>query len=893
MTSLTELRSQNSHLLPHKLSKAIVEAINSSGPTSKPMLAFDSLIKLGETSLSLLREIALSEYLHVFVNDHTKYGLVWEEVQACANAPGAGTDLNLIRACWKELQGGDSILAQVRLDDKGDVPEVQLFCEAWSHIIRTATDAPSPLAEFHVPLIIAGKPKHSLNGFLAHLVNSRNAYAHHGHFKTTRGAVVKLDLNENFYHAVVPILESAMAGCLRHLASVLSRYLPCEVLENHAHTSKENLVKVRSTRPDDVDHLVVVPNSTNIRRKTQWFVDLADSHERFCFAVVRPEDVGAPESDSPSLVPSTPKWSEGASFSVRDASPDPSTVQEAVSLGLFTPVLGAGCYRVQSNLAHGRAHVEDRKNRLRELCDSVTEQRYVDSVVASKLRDDGLPIRLGTAVAEPRQFESHELLLLQIALVRFAVGLTRSFAAAMGERIMAITELDDVTVQLDSVAWDPLEKSLNEAVKAAVVLSDAPLVKGQDIPLGLGAFGIEKRLKALKAALTVQTPTVSLTLLEWIGDLIWHTLRFRAPMYPAPDDLAFQISMCLADSPVHRKHTMGATASPFDEKRTIASCLEMWLPTWAHREGHARSLFHEALARALLHAMGSGTPSTGNRSTASVLVSNRRFVPIALDTTFEEELERVFRDRGIPYSVAFPVEMCYFVKEEDGAVGSPKSQECWILYTRRGSDQSKWTYLGSEKHPDSKGVGSKPLARLVADGPLIVKLNGAPLIRLPDDDELADVLEELPEHLGVSSIQHRVIVSYSEMMRAIAGQEALPPGLLSELMKTKPRDLMKTKPSSRSDPPPRTLCLLGFPLTDSNSRLRIYDLYRGKATSTVGANSRFDILFVDTPKDPVQHAFLRVGRNLIDASLEEIGRMIDHTTGLPELPTKVFAGVMP
>ncbi|PYQ31831.1 MAG: hypothetical protein DMF56_01630 [Acidobacteria bacterium] len=467
-------------------------------------------------------------------------------------------------------------------------------------------------------------------------------------------------------------------------------------------------------------------------------------------------------------------------------------------------------------------------------------------------------------VADPLPFEKKELLKLQAALVCLGVILTRSFGEAIGKRVEAIVDVFEFSVTIESQeAKRKIGSLLDQTFEAAQKLCDAPGVQGNSIKLGLGAVGIRRRLEVLKTTLTQPTSSlnVPLTLLEWVGDLVWHTLRFCAPMYPAPDDLAFQLSVCQPEAPTaSRRPTVGAAASVFDQE-DLALTIQKWLRTWAPADRYDSTAFDEAIARALVHALPRDDGGLTGTSTRQMVRSNVRFVPIALDTTFEDGLERVFRERGMPHHVAFPAKVTYEDPEDDD-----RPKECWILYSDSGGGDVRWVYLASDKE---KSSGGQSLETMRFKGPLIVKLNGAPLTPLPSGDELGGL-----QHIGVASVAHRVVASYSEVMRALGPDSALPAGL---------EGLLALRKESRR----RILCFLGFRLTDSNSRLRIYGLRRGDSAQSSGSDGPFRILFVDSPRDPVQHAFLKLDQSLLEATLEDVAILIRDTDDLSALPEKL------
>ncbi len=860
MSSLNDVVNEN---LPETLVDAIVRALN----VTSTDLRFAALLDLGEVALEHLRNLALSEYLSTCRADDGRYHHVRSISEALVKQPALGHSLQLLQQCLATLcERNSSVPFGSKVVLLGDhVEDIAPFCEMWDAIKQLWIDkeSESESVKDYASVIgnLSGRKPYNLDEFLGAMVNCRNAWAHKNSWTIRPGVVRKLTLNDNFYTTVNARLAPALAKYLEYLAPVLARYLPCKVLEVKM-AGPGWVASVEPPRRPKV-HVQIRILHPEVTEASLWFVDMESL--QFCFPSRRPEDVQALEGP---MASASPPPALAGPVDDRDASSRIDKLQFAVEKGIFTPVLGPGCYRVQSNMSRGRAHVEERAGRLRQAFDESSHERdYIDSVVRSRLGEGATPVRLRTEVAAPLPFEETSLLALQVALVQLGVRLTRSFAEAMGKRVEAITELFDFSVKVEAAVWkSAVAQRLEQAFKAAEMLSFD--VQNQSKSLGLGAAGIRDRLRDLRTIPAQQAPTVTvpLTLLEWIGDLVWHTLRFRAPMYPAPDDLAFQLSVCLTeDLSSPRKRSVGAAASPF-QKGALASLLELWLKTWAPSDGHGSSAFHEAIARALVQALPRDEDALfpGNSSSAKVSQS-QTFASIALDTTFEEGLQRVFRKRGVPYYVAFPAKMVY----NDLRLGvDNKKQQCWILYSDLNA-RREWVYLASDK----QATGRKQLQTLASarfEGPLVVKLNGAPLTPLPMPDDLQGV----PDNMQVTNLQHRVIVSYADVMRAVGTEAVLPPGL---------HGLLKQKKEGRQ----RSLCLLGFPLTDSNSRLRVYDLHRGESApqdSDDDLKPPFSIFFVDSPKDPVNHAFLNVQKDLIEKTLDEVATLIDETENLAKLP---------
>ncbi|MGB7982985.1 MAG: toll/interleukin-1 receptor domain-containing protein [Candidatus Nanopelagicales bacterium] len=192
----------------------------------------------------------------------------------------------------------------------------------------------------------------------------------------------------------------------------------------------------------------------------------------------------------------------------------------------------------------------------------------------------------------------------------------------------------------------------------------------------------------------------------WLADLFWHSLSFRAPGYPTPDDLEFQVALVhesLAhQTGPHRRSSRGRQISATRSAEMVAESLAI------------------CLERGLLPAPQSPQQPL-YAAIAESLVAQRRAdegaVPIAVDCAFDMELERAIARGGSPFHVAFPI------------VLQPSGGWEWVVADFDGFAE------GFEQPEDLRNVRPGYVRRFSqwgrdkVNGPLLIRLNGAPMLR--------------------------------------------------------------------------------------------------------------------------------------------------------------------
>lgn len=864
-------------------------ALTDTGPGSKS--AVEEMLWVGEQCIRGLMLLALSEFAHQrLVGDRFKE--ILERVQAYSGSNlSLGSDQSLLMALWKhrsELQ----CLRNLALDQKSlECGQLHKFWEA----VRSAGSAGNVVREFSALAPPENAPHLPLNQFFPLLSAIRNAtLGHDGEHRDKRtGEERELERNKEYFELLGPLLLPVVVQLLRSALPTLVRYHRCVItrIEGSDPCATVELpfkdkftLKLRLS----LDHACV--------EREAWYVDtmrhgsatapLPAAHR--LFEAITPweylEKVATTELHSTSAMPKSRQQRNDDTGEV--------TIQEAISRRLFTPALGPQGYRAQSPSLHGRAHIENRRALLEECLTTKDETQYLASVIESRLGALESKIKEGIArqVVPTDPYESDELLSLQAAVVALGVALTGAFGSSLSRDMVAITDTASIAVLLSPEQALNVRKVLDVACAKSALLK-AVAAKGK-VPRehGLGALGISVGLEAIRRDLAnYSTPRVSVTVLEWVADLIYHTLRFRAPLYPAPDELAFQIGICLADAMPPRRYPMGIVATRLT---TIAEFIPQWLRMWrGSQQLSSVSDLHATIARALVAQLDppnlpeltlsrpGGQLPASRRSDADAIGDDhateayRHFAPLAIDAMLDDQLERALQLAGVGYHIVLPCLITY--RDQDHAIVSAAQ---WIVYSARpeagahGSTEAEWTLL-SEKSKDRRAQNQRlDLGDLPFPGPIVLKTSGSPLTRLPEGSKECTALRG-SQHLGeLYEVKHRFVISNSEIAKRAADSVGLP-GLKALLRQT--RNIKRMTYA-------RVLCLLGFSLTDSNSRLEVFELYRRvfgdeRERDDFAPDVHPQVVFVDSPKDPIVHAFLELTNNTLDTSVERILDVINES----------------
>jgi TIR domain-containing protein/SIR2-like protein len=551
-------------------------------------------------------------------------------------------------------------------------------------------------------------------------------------------------------------------------------------------------------------------------------------------------------------------------------------IRRAVGQKLFTPVLGPGCYDAEADTLSTRDYLRNRLDWiLGELEDDERARLYVEGIMASNHKE--VMRHKASRTESPSEPWMRLLIEFQASLARLGAVCCRIMGEAMQTRPCGFTDIRTFATDVEPTSSRPGEKPLRslffETAGLAARLHEDSKLRQELLNRGLGTRGILEQLVMLTftifyadlkredydeevkewkekygtfvraAGVLVQpveiprNPRLSLAHVEWIGDLLWHTIRFEAPMYPSPEDLAFQLAVCLDTSILPRKERVSTVAELASGKRRV-ELIRRWFHVYS-RGG--MSQFYEALARALCYA-GPGEPLRKRRPGAAFEGSDEHVqtIPIAITTNFDMELEGALESHKRTYHVVFPVSVRESKGWEDDIRELPSD---WLLRT------VTWDEDDEPIPPTDVLLGKNTLEELAQQflGPLIVKLHGSPLHKLPKPNKFVQGVP-LRINLDKPSVEyeHRISLSDFDLIKAMVERDKYWPPGLKELLNAQGR----------------VLCFLGYPLADTDSRIRLSEHLNSETQKRT-------LYLIDFPEDPLRHALLkRIKVGLIKSTIE-------------------------
>lgn len=545
-----------------------------------------------------------------------------------------------------------------------------------------------------------------------------------------------------------------------------------------------------------------------------------------------------------------------------------NTLEEALTNGGgIAFFLGPGIHEMQGDTPAA----DPLRARLDQLTDHLSQEgpiHYLRTIVEEKL--PGVMNRQPAALL-PNESWRQDLVAFQASLARLGSAASRLVAKTLYQRHMALANISSLVLSLEHQDETPeeieerthLRNLFFTACKQIAILDRSSSLDRISNDIGLGVQGIFEQMMALtyvafgrdlessqdeqceewhhlfrRQISGDKRPTImqlrlgrgrrflALTHLEWLGDLLWHTLRFDTPLYPRPNDLAFQLSVCSFPFTPPRRETVGTIAS------LALPALVDKVRAWLERSGTDQHEIYRAVARGLCDAWS-------RRQRLAEPVGNP--VPLAVTTNFDNELELILRAARISHHVLFPVHLLRRTSPTQGASMPPDEREDWMLYTEVwGEDREiprtrSWEVLGRNE-----------LKTQHFHGPLLVKLYGSPLTKI--DEELVRV-DGSPNPGKRFEFSHRLIVSDLDLL-AVMVKEWWPDGLANLLF----------------GQPNRLICFLGYSPADVDSRLRLFEHVRqyeksqvrsGAASQRGSRDSRSGpIVVMSPPEDLVYRKYL-------------------------------------
>jgi hypothetical protein len=573
----------------------------------------------------------------------------------------------------------------------------------------------------------------------------------------------------------------------------------------------------------------------------------------------------------------------------RGGSPD---IETAIREGSFTPFVGPLCYNLPENYGKAVDHVSGRLACLQDQLADEIEREFARSVVEARMPGQR---KTGNALSKSEMPKPSWLTKLQIALVKLGHHASTLFGAQMASEPKGVVNVGTFAIHFDAEGPDGMRllDLLLEACRACeatdvrdrCLLSDSQsqkcttggcfrpsCVMGKLVALTWTIFKdhpgflaaekgtpirdwrndhqslldrIQRQNLGLMTAMAGNGGGCRLYLsqIEWICDLLWHTFRFDAAMYPPPEDLAFQLSLC-AEDVLPKKARFSATVTAFPRASECLPRLFKYysgLASEVSTDSRNRSVY-EAIARALCQIDAAAAGEAGDKQ-----------VPLAFSTNLDMEIERVLEAKRRDHHVLFPI----LVKEKT-AGGREVSSSGWLLMTESSYWKCSWHFV-------SEGTTAEDLAKVVR-GPLIVKLRGSPLHLLPRSLEVGLLGKTKGGELRVSAptteYSHRALLSDYDVLESLLEGPRVPSCV---------RDLLAIRS--------HLLCFLGYPLGDPNGLFGLHQgvhLARGPEASAASPQ-----VLVDYPRDKFRHAILsKLSIDLVEMPLNDFASLVD---GIPDL----------
>ncbi len=495
-----------------------------------------------------------------------------------------------------------------------------------------------------------------------------------------------------------------------------------------------------------------------------------------------------------------------------------SEILDSASKGNLRPFVGSLCYADTTHLEPALGHFNAR---LTGLKDAIKPQEYdfICSVAKSRIPPDAwqaLKDATGGTMPPPTG-----LYMLQGACAEIGLVMSEAIGVQMTQQPQGITTLGDFEIHLsedkghDILARISKASNLAHGIDGVWFQEDALRLKDVGCSVQpcnypcFAADGIKARMDALYDSLqkTAKEGGMRFTLgqFEWIGDLLWQTLRFDAPMMPDTDDLTFQLSLGVGTRPFckQRPHLGDAAASADQDGERIARWLDCYGARGLRATNNSRSLY-SSLAQFLQYSPDEAPEG---------------YVPMLINSNIDLGVEILLQDVECTHNVLFPV----FVKPKgysENVSGDPR----WMILTRRFLARNKvvdtWLLLSK------KGIWSE-CSKQLKEGPLIVKLRGSPCHPRPPRAQTVVCVDE-----GVigEQISHAVYLSDVHFFDYMLKNPVVRlPDFLIDLL--------------RGD---KTWCLLGYPLPDPHLRLAFHDHVRHRREAALSN----PLIFVDYPPDP-------------------------------------------
>ena len=206
----------------------------------------------------------------------------------------------------------------------------------------------------------------------------------------------------------------------------------------------------------------------------------------------------------------------------------------------------------------------------------------------------------------------------------------------------------------DVVKMEPIALSAlcRDILRLAQEIKSAPADE-----VDLGAMAISMDLVDIRSEIALDKG-ISLSQVDWLTDLLWHTLRWDAPYYPDSESMAIQISLCARTETINPKvlRFHGAASSSSGLVIEPENCQEYitgWLSRLKRRVDTAKKNIqikndpHTMIARAMAVCL-----SARNSTTKRLGIGNSVFI---VDASLDQRMADALEASGVPSAIVYPV----------------------------------------------------------------------------------------------------------------------------------------------------------------------------------------------------------------------------------------------
>jgi len=497
--------------------------------------------------------------------------------------------------------------------------------------------------------------------------------------------------------------------------------------------------------------------------------------------------------------------------------------------GRFVPYLGPLCFGLKEDWEWEKSKLVQRLVKIRELMGDNKELleldfKYIKAVLESRI--DGISKEVEALIGKRTEKETDSVIDAGYDRYLFPLSAAVAKAGAAAYRILGISlnseqtllDLRKLQVGYDQDATDDsiLRNALCEAKKCAERYSTEYLYDcsyTQDKQVCLGVSGIKVKIDNLYDQIFQTRDHVvhlSLEQLDWLGDLLWHLIKYDLAVLPNNDELAFQFSLCWASScltrvPLGTAGVLSETNRLLDGETRHISDDNIKSVTWCTDHIYGRiynkiehqdpSAFYSAIAT-MLQQGNAVMPDGDTDSDVGDLVV-QPFWPVAITVNMDTELERSLS--GGEFSVIYPM-----IESNTNSpvwvmrVHSPGKENVFHMIPRDGSFSETFYYKITKTDGTQKSL-------CYIKGPLIVKLRGSSLHSVPPEHHRIKWLGDFGKLNKQGLFINRVILSSVEYTNEYTVPGLGEPESILDLLRQQGR----------------RLCFFGFPLEDPDSMFSV------------------------------------------------------------------------